>query len=98
MTTHNPYAWLTALAEQEGRRLLEACKTTQKPRLTLVTPDQMTSNTNEPKMNKSPKFEAAKNDLTELAAALEGAFSFQVGSIRIKPLSRSFYLQQEAAN
>lgn len=33
-----------------------------------------------------------------LAAALEGAFSFKVGSTRIKPLSRSFYLQQGAAN
>lgn len=37
-------------------------------------------------------------DLSELAAALDGAFSFQVGSTRIKPLSRSYYLQQEAAN
>jgi len=94
MTTHNPYGWMTALAAQYLRQHENA----QKPRLTLVTPDQMTSNTNEPKMNKSPKFEAAKNDLTELSAVLEGAFSFRVGSTRIKPLSRSYYLQQEAAN
>lgn len=64
MSTHNPYAWLTALVEQEAQRLLD--NNVPKPRLTLVTPDQTTFNTKEPKMNKSPEFEAAKDELTDL--------------------------------